>query len=1262
MFNSPETSSLTAAETKVARKWRGKLFSREKEIKQSTRDEQIDDFLASSRPPVRQPQQPLQTQTLPAARLPPKIDVSVSQRWANAAHSPVDASAGVSRNNSNQHRNYNSNNSSNNGNAAVAGPGGLKKRRRRCEGLRVKFCDRPPAIMGEGGEEAEDPTMEISLYRARSNSSASQFTDGADGGSSSDCSDSNARYHLDNREPTLPSFAVSGPDGEMKKSGSPNKERQLQPSPDLRNAQNSDFLLSISQQPRGSRLSWRDTSEENSFAQRIRAKMRDEEGLALQKARELAAEQDQQSQQSRQPQQPQQHQHQHSPEQVSSRDYPRDRSDSNNNKDHGRDYDREYRERDHGRRARDEQHERDADRGSPQEPAQTGKTGLSFWGSVMAALPEENKKQQQQQQQQRQGPDGYSPPRPNPPTIAAPPPSNPILTKVTKPPSSSPPPYVRTESRQAAYNDSPQQQQSNRLQPDKPAYMAHHPKTSSGSSGKLKNMANMVGDAALAEFSAYVERYITLFSRAAESVKPIMETSLSEWVRASVWWFIKGRAELEAFMRSRPSPNAGNGRQSPVTEQCQQAIINLAKAWWINDQLVPQHPELGQFGRMKPDAMISMVQSMGNDTLASLLSIHQAIISHLRALSMSMQRNNIIPSSSAAGQLPTLSQNIDSSIWIRYPFFAPGISSVLSGSGSKSMLIDYSTKKPDIAETMPISDTNRHFCYGRMFVEVCLGSSDDDTEQYAIPCMLSITRDRSDWNVIATLTSQNELVNLTIQSDKKQGPTWADIDWQVRLQSLTLRLPRGFELDIKFQDADFKMLWKIVEYTRKVQADMQPAAGERLVFADILNDFQYTESSPNKTFPSEPTQRCRIQLFEKTTKITEGTGTREFHRGFRFFAVTSPKVKTLSSVTHTLGNGSPIVFGYLRGDDGAPAMMLKHFENGDEHSMLLTFQDTELRASLHSLLIGITTKESESKSPDIALQSFTMIQGADPLGNSSNTLNSRKTFLKFDKGNAAVINARPDHKHGVPNTVLSESLRVFISSSWGSVTDRINIGPGDLKISLDINVPTTLSVMRPPQDDLSVAVAENMVPKEIPAQMKELLTVSKKKPIIRKYNFATLQDLHLFQQGITGFKVLFDGYASMFAIARRRMVVPIYKKWEASGARLQIIQQEKNVQLVVFLAGFSHGRSMNFVLKSTDNFESFNRSGKFGIKIVDAKFALPKNSEDESADFVCLDMPEYPGEHDDITIGFDSENDRYSFQSAVPGSVKEPSRMGSLRK
>ena len=69
---------------------------------------------------------------------------------------------------------------------------------------------------------------------------------------------------------------------------------------------------------------------------------------------------------------------------------------------------------------------------------------------------------------------------------------------------------------------------------------------------------------------------------------------------------------------------------------------------------------------------------------------------------------------------------------------------------------------------------------------------------------------------------------------------------------------------------------------------------------------------------------------------------------------------------------------------------------------------------------------------------------------------------------------------------------------------------------------------------------------------------------------------------------------------------------------------------------------MNFALKSTDIFETSSRSGKYSLRIVDAKFAMPKaRGEEEGSvghEFVCLDMPEYPGEHDNITILFDTES------------------------
>lgn len=103
------------------------------------------------------------------------------------------------------------------------------------------------------------------------------------------------------------------------------------------------------------------------------------------------------------------------------------------------------------------------------------------------------------------------------------------------------------------------------------------------------------------------------------------------------------------------------------------------------------------------------------------------------------------------------------------------------------------------------------------------------------------------------------------------------------------------------------------------------------------------------------------------------------------------------------------------------------------------------------------------------------------------------------------------------------------------------------------------------------------------------------------------------------------------------MMVPIYKKWEASLTRIQIVRQERVVQLLAFFNDFSHGKCMNFVLKGTDTMESFMRNGKFWIRFVDCKFALPKTEDDPSSDFLCLDMPDYPIEHDDISIAFDTE-------------------------
>ena len=113
------------------------------------------------------------------------------------------------------------------------------------------------------------------------------------------------------------------------------------------------------------------------------------------------------------------------------------------------------------------------------------------------------------------------------------------------------------------------------------------------------------------------------------------------------------------------------------------------------------------------------------------------------------------------------------------------------------------------------------------------------------------------------------------------------------------------------------------------------------------------------------------------------------------------------------------------------------------------------------------------------------------------------------------------------------------------------------------------------------------------------------------------------------------------------MVVPIYKKWEASNVRLQLVAKESVVQVLAFMEDFSHADALCFQVKSTDVFETIKGDGKnkkWGVKMVDAKFSLPSREKGEQSEeeklqrrFVNLEGLDYAEEHDDIAIGFETE-------------------------
>ncbi|KAJ5251136.1 hypothetical protein N7489_001546 [Penicillium chrysogenum] len=1141
--------SFLPEQAKPAKKphWKSKLFSKDKNKSASHQHQEIADFL-SSRAPESAPTPPaidsrhIPPQTVAAHRFPSSQDIS-----GYPPSKPASAPAPVLPN-----ENYVPFDFSDQSHTVPAPPASAKPTGRKGKGLRVGFSPRTPEVIGEGGDETESPTIEISRARERSGSRGTESAN-----IPTPLSDP-SRSHL----PNLRLDTSLGDDDARSRQAaySPLRDRSDWKPPLMQNPQDVDFLSALPSSDSGSRLSFRGDTEASSFAQRVRDKMEAEEGRAL----------------------------------------------------HHR-----YEEDALSPGAEDDDVSTPPSPPSPESPIKAYNPGLVKETGSTAGLPHapsislsmrsivDSIRNPPSPSTQR-APANLSPIDPRMPTNLIPgSPGKASPTQAKPPPQDLP----------ASNLVSPPSREG-----QEPPRGAQPPKFS------LRNIANQVGDTAFSEFKEYNARYESSIKFAAEDVKPLVETSLAEWIRAAVWWFLRGKTRLEAYARSRSTLPPAYAKQ---------AVVDLGKALWINENIVPSHREVSRYGAMGVDALLAVASTTGDKELAELLGIHQTLINHLRSLSMSMKRNNILAVVVSDEGSPT---QLDTSIWLRYPFYAPDVSAVLSGAATRSMLADNAGKTPSLVHMMPLGDTNRYFSYGSMFVQVCVSSSDDDgQQQYAMPCALTIVRERADWYVFAAITSQSQLVNILIQSDRKQGPTWEDVDWQ---------------------EEDFKTLWNIVKYTQKSENSLHPEAGETVVFENTLKVFQYMDPGTPKAFPPDPTERCRIRLFERSVTVTEGTGTRNAHRGFRLAVLTSPKVKTLSSIRHTLGNGSPIVFGLLRGEDGAPALLLKVTEDGRTRSMLMTFHEVAERTKIHSVLLGMIPREGEVKSPEFAIQSYCIEQPEDPF-----TGQPAVKHLQFPAGSVSVIDQKHAYvDHGYGPTILSEHLRAFIATEWGSVTDRINLGPGELKIGLDVQSKTSMSLFRSAQQDLTLSLADNLVRPELPGQLTGFLEKITAKPMIRRLDFPTMEDLHAFEAAVTGFQVLYDGMATSFTISRRRSMVPIYKKWEAAVARVQIVRQEKVVQMLAFFGDFQHGTCMNFVLKGTDIMESFGRSGKFGIRMVDAKFALPKKDDNPASNFVCLDMPEYPIEHDDLTITFDTEASRASFKAALPGSVREPSRMGSIRR
>ena len=538
-------------------------------------------------------------------------------------------------------------------------------------------------------------------------------------------------------------------------------------------------------------------------------------------------------------------------------------------------------------------------------------------------------------------------------------------------------------------------------------------------------------------FSSRIQHLGRVFHLAADKFKPMSETSVGEWIRAAVWWFIKGRGELEKAIRNSPKVADGSKRDVEAVRRSKQPFVDLAKAWWIVQEVVPQHPEVRRYGDFDLGLLANVAKNHGDERLADLIEVHQQICSKFGALAMSMQRNGFLPTDA---DQPLLSQGLSTSIWVPYPLLTPEVCATLSGNAARSLLVQPAFRKENLAEFMPLGDTNSHFIHGRMFVEIVLSDHRGESHEVRLACVLSITREQANWEIKMIVASQNELVNISVQSDKQLGQTWDNVLWNIKRAILTIDVAaRGFALHVQFKEEDFRTLRRIYDDMQKVKASLKPEADEILVFSKTVKCFQHIDSNSHSlNSAAKPGARCRVSLFEKEVIQIEGSGIRKFIRGHRLVAVTSPKVKMLSSVNRQIGQQQAIEFRLVRGDEGLPGLLLKVRKEETKSNIILTFYEAEERLQFLSVLKSSFVQEQEMVLADVPLRAL-FIKGGPQEETSARF--GRDALKDFGWKQVRIINKDPndpDRAHG--QTVRSDNLRICAEAAFGSVTDRVNLG------------------------------------------------------------------------------------------------------------------------------------------------------------------------------------------------------------------------------
>jgi hypothetical protein len=558
------------------------------------------------------------------------------------------------------------------------------------------------------------------------------------------------------------------------------------------------------------------------------------------------------------------------------------------------------------------------------------------------------------------------------------------------------------------------------------------------SGGLGRSDTKMQADVALEDFAMRVEHMQGVFQLMAQLNGQTYDHSPMAWLRVATWWFLKGRAGMEAQIRSRPKST------EPQPERLTQPHVDLAKTWWILAEVFRNHPNLKQYGKNGGQTLERMegqaraAREAGDTASAEAFEAHDGILSSLKMLLGSMLRHQSMPPTQA------LIQGQQQDIWEKYPKFAPDAASVLSGTAPKLVLSNEAQPHINSALYMPVSDTKSDFCYFRMFVTLSLSTDDPNTDREPLPAIISILRSRDDFKLKLAICSQTSLVNIVVASNPDAGPTWRDIQWRAKSQGFGVQLRHGFSLNVSLTESDFRSLWNIVDHTNRVETHLRERNDERLTSKITVREGAYKDPTNPGAFPPDRIRGCKLYIFEKFEVSSQGTGKRKLHRGYRVVMVTNPKNRTVNYINHELGTKQePMNFAYVTEADQAPGLTLKFREETSDKrqkvcSLHAIFNDSKERNHIFGILTSMNIGENEMVFAQVPLKMYN-IESADPAEGFSQS--GRDVLKKFQWLEAKTMNQDPEAVglESAP-TVMSESLRILCRHSTGVFSDRMNLG------------------------------------------------------------------------------------------------------------------------------------------------------------------------------------------------------------------------------